>query len=267
MKAFFLPLILILFVSGCSRETQVLLQGRKFPKNGYITMDRMSMRVSPFILSSKVSILNKGIRVKLMERTAEKERIGSVSNYWYRIQLNNGINGWVFGSGISFKPIADSGTKGAPGTLEFSLATLNMQSVLGYWVEMNQSGGNGNRLFNFKEDMAYHYSDPSSRIKHDGKYEVDSESGKILLEKSSPAGSNLDFFFVGKELRFTLNQGNQEIIFRHSLQHSIPATAKVLEVEDEPDLKIENVESEEDQDQKGEQSEDAGNGESSDSSR
>jgi predicted small secreted protein len=59
-----------------------------------------SVRVEPFFFSTPVGLLNKGDQVEIINRSAEKTRIGKVEDYWYQIRLNNGITGWSFGGNL-----------------------------------------------------------------------------------------------------------------------------------------------------------------------
>ncbi|HEX6626123.1 MAG TPA: SH3 domain-containing protein [Pyrinomonadaceae bacterium] len=55
------------------------------------------LRTAPQTSADEVSKLALGVVVRELERSAAKERIGAVEDFWYRVAAPGGAEGWVFG--------------------------------------------------------------------------------------------------------------------------------------------------------------------------
>ena len=61
------------------------------------TVSAMRMRTGPQITAAEVARLKLGTVVNAIARSANQDTIGGKTDYWYRINLPNGVTGWVFG--------------------------------------------------------------------------------------------------------------------------------------------------------------------------
>ena len=55
------------------------------------------LRTAPQTSADEVTKLALGVVVRELERSAAKERIGAVEDFWYRVAAPGGAEGWVFG--------------------------------------------------------------------------------------------------------------------------------------------------------------------------
>jgi len=68
-----------------------------------ITDDRVNFRQNPEIVSDNViRQLNSGIKLQVLQRSNSRQKIGTGSNYWYKVRATDGTEGWVYGQYIFF---------------------------------------------------------------------------------------------------------------------------------------------------------------------
>jgi hypothetical protein len=58
--------------------------------------DRLAMRETPDIASSRVYVLRLGQELKVLERIEEKTSVGQHEGYWYRLLTEDGVTGYSF---------------------------------------------------------------------------------------------------------------------------------------------------------------------------
>ncbi len=59
--------------------------------------DKVNVRAEPKTSATVVETLAKGAMVSVSERTKEHEKVGTVEDYWYKVETANKKTGWVFG--------------------------------------------------------------------------------------------------------------------------------------------------------------------------
>jgi hypothetical protein len=76
---------------------------REFPGSaaassiGEIRIDEVKLRKDPNTKSQMIKRLKMGTLVKIVERSAERYSISNMYDYWYKIRLPDGVEGWVYG--------------------------------------------------------------------------------------------------------------------------------------------------------------------------
>lgn len=71
--------------------------------NGVITENSVRLRKTPSTSSEIITQLSKGSSVKVLDRIETEETIGGLTNYWYRVRLKNGTEGWMFGAWLKIE--------------------------------------------------------------------------------------------------------------------------------------------------------------------
>ena len=66
--------------------------------DGTINNTSVRVRSAPNTTGAVLTQLNRGARVKVLDRTDEEETIGGQTNYWYQVRLADRREGWVFGA-------------------------------------------------------------------------------------------------------------------------------------------------------------------------
>jgi len=76
---------------------------REFPGSaaassiGEIRIDEVKLRKEPMTKSQMIKKLKMGTLVKIVERSAERYAISNMYDFWYKIRLPDGVEGWVYG--------------------------------------------------------------------------------------------------------------------------------------------------------------------------
>jgi len=103
-RTLFIGCLLLAFVgTGIAQQT------------GTITGDKVRVRTKPTTTNSEtVGYVNKGDKVTILDKTSKQEKIGSMEDYWYKIEFDGSKQGWTFGH---FVKIVSAENKGSS-TLE-----------------------------------------------------------------------------------------------------------------------------------------------------
>ncbi len=192
----------ILFMTfACGEES--VFRRLVIPRSAYTSVNGVNLRIDPFLLSSRVDVLRKGVHVSIKDRSAEKERIGKTSDYWYKVVLDNGVEGWVFGSSLSFQATLPEKNDLPPYVIRPDSANLPVVDIRGRWRNIDPASRMGGVELLLREDSSFLYQREKG-MPLEGSYRNDRSSGQIILESSSlPEGGIFSYFFVGPEVRLT----------------------------------------------------------------
>lgn len=64
---------------------------------GEIRMANVKLRREPTTKSPIIRVLPAGLLVRVVDRSAERYRISNMWEYWYKVRLADGVEGWVYG--------------------------------------------------------------------------------------------------------------------------------------------------------------------------
>ncbi len=71
---------------------------------GVLNSDNVNFRSIPSLDGHKEGQLSSGDQIRLIERTSEKMRIGSMNDFWYKFySLENNAHGWIYGHFIDIE--------------------------------------------------------------------------------------------------------------------------------------------------------------------
>jgi hypothetical protein len=95
MKKFIAPVVLfILSFSLFGENVSINI-------SGYLTGDNVRVRETPDTNGTQLGFVKSGTNVTCTERTAEKMKIGSMNDYWYRCSIGGMYDGWIYAHFIS----------------------------------------------------------------------------------------------------------------------------------------------------------------------
>lgn len=69
----------------------------------YINDSRVRIRVQPNLQSDTWGFLNKGEKVTVIDKSKDKQKIGDMENFWYKVDVSYYPDGWVYGEYITFE--------------------------------------------------------------------------------------------------------------------------------------------------------------------
>ncbi|MCE9598825.1 MAG: hypothetical protein K8S54_12735 [Spirochaetia bacterium] len=196
--------ICITLLSFCSDHPE---QMRGF-KTASVRVKKMPMRIDPLPLSGEVEILNAGDKVELLKKSAKKFRSGTVEDYWYFGRSPSGLEGWLYGGGLS---VALAGT-GDEVEQKFTEKQV-LENLVGKWWELLPDGDTGLRKIYFWPEGKYTYGIGPADMK-EGKYKIRLADKVIELKDGSPAGDKLEFRFIGQEMRLSGDAEGKNYLFK-----------------------------------------------------
>lgn len=199
------PFLLILLLPlGYCRDARVQVGF----KTATVRAKKMPMRIDPLPLASEVEILSAGDKVELIKRSDKKFKSGNTEDYWYYSRSPSGLEGWVYGGGLSIA-LAGSGEDNEKKYTEKEIT----DNLIGKWWELNPDGSTGYRKIYFWPGGKYKYGTGAEELK-EGKYEIKLADRLIQLKDGSPAGDELEFRFLGQEMRLSGEYEGKNILFR-----------------------------------------------------
>lgn len=75
---------------------------------GVVNDSNLRLRKAPNLDADVLQLLQKGVRVHVLDITDEAMQIGAMIDYWYFVDVGDGIRGWSYGYFIDFDRSPDS---------------------------------------------------------------------------------------------------------------------------------------------------------------
>ena len=97
----------ISITAGCKESKEVASHEDKLPETSKVLADGLKVRLSPNTMGSIVGTLDSETQVKVLNRSAEKFKLGSQEYYWYRVRTDGGLSGWVYGAYLDIERDGD----------------------------------------------------------------------------------------------------------------------------------------------------------------
>lgn len=206
-------------IAGCAEKKTVYLDAdtRTGPRYAFVSGDEAILRTDPINIATEIDFPPAGQRLTVLERTARQDTIDDVSDFWYRVRQDSGIEGWIFGASLSFSQ--QEMAQNVKGRKQEILDILP-----GIWWEIEGDGSTGYRKIVFKND--YFFYSYGNRLENSGKYEV-TDDLKLKFSVKTSLGEELEVRKVGLEYRIFAKIDNFTYVFRPA-----PEEKEYLEVEE-----------------------------------
>lgn len=91
-------LILIITSAALAQNDSTGIQETEKALTAISLINGLRIRTKPGLPSRIMGVVSEGERLSVVGRSEEKILIEEAEDYWYKIKLNNGKTGWVFGS-------------------------------------------------------------------------------------------------------------------------------------------------------------------------
>jgi hypothetical protein len=101
MHRFFLFIISAVVFASCTDDGSFSITGDSY-KKAWVKAHEVSLRINPSTVATRMDVVPYNTEMKIIKQAAKPKKIGSENNYWYMVRLPNGVEGWVYGSGLSF---------------------------------------------------------------------------------------------------------------------------------------------------------------------
>ena len=175
-----------------------------------VVVHQESLRVDPTTVSSEITFLDRGLEVKVIGRTQERSRISGHNEYWYRVRLPDGIEGWLYGASLSIGSAGGSTREPEQDKKELAL------SLVGKWWEVRTDGSTGYRRLYLWPDGVYKYAYGTEGEMREGRYEILAEEQKIKLDPPSGMGDTVQLKRLGTELRMFAEADGKKISLKRA---------------------------------------------------
>jgi hypothetical protein len=178
-------------------------------ESAYVKSGYGILRTDPLPSAPELDALPAGSKLRILDRTEKKIRIGSREDYWYRLQTADDLIGWMYGASITF---SESDLKGdgaeAPA---MDVSTLE-KAAIGKWWELLEDGSYGRR-------KVYLWPDGISKYRligesaEDGTYSI-RQSAIEISDGNGKAVIALQPVMIGRdEMRLKGSLNGKELIF------------------------------------------------------
>ena len=214
-----LQVLLIFTVLSCSKKSdEIEAPQPDASKNldfGVIISPEAYLRIAPFVFSSKIYDLVKGNTVRIIGKSTEKVVLGKNNDYWYRVIIDNGMIGWLYGANLSIV----SGEQDKK--VNLMLEEMKEQEIeklyselLGKWWSINKAGNYTNRVLEIHPDKKYraYFSDREERAK-EGEYSINYEDSELVLSEGSPYNAKITYLRKGLSYELTGHISNSSFGF------------------------------------------------------
>lgn len=169
---------------------------------------KVALRTDPLPLAGEVEILSAGDKIELLKKSEKKFRSGNAEDFWYYARTSTGLEGWIYGAGLSVAVAGDTEEKGPPLT-----ETVVQENLVGKWWELLPDGSTGAGRIYFWPAGKYKHSIGITELK-EGSYEIRVADRVIEMKDGSPGGNELQIVFVGQEMRLSGNEDGKSTLFR-----------------------------------------------------
>lgn len=181
---------------------------------GVILIDRTVLRLDPLLYSAIVGYINKGEKVRIFGHSNQKTFIGNMENYWYRVDVNSGHSGWIFGGNIKIFPSDDAG-KVDDFISEFMEEEIEKMSeeLAGRWWSVDKYGTFTNYSLDIYSSGKYRSLKTNSAA-IEGEYNLNFKNYEIIFLNGSYFGNKINYLSRGSTFILQKTGGNEEFRFK-----------------------------------------------------
>jgi len=208
-------IIALLVITGCAKDNEnVPAQNLKKQTMGIVVMNNASLRVDPYLYSSRLLLLNKGEVVRIKDQSKIRQWIGKKHDYWYNIELKNGVSGWMFGSTLDIVDKGDSDAlKSYLDKFWMEQSDSVKKELAGKWWSLNSKGDFTNHGLELETDGNYiSYRKGGKKI--EGTYSLNFHENEIIFLDGTSFAKNLYFIRRGQSYILADDRENQALQFK-----------------------------------------------------
>ncbi len=211
-------LIIAVIMTGCNKlkpETPVIPENSGGNPLAVIITPNTALRIDPLIFTSRIVQLKKGEVGEVIEKSSEKKPVAGTVDFWYKIRLSNGIEGWVYGSNINI--LKDSNRDNVESYLSqfWEKETAELSTALhGRWWSVNKFNDFTNHVIEIYKDGKYKSYIKGSTKKFEGDYNFDFNNSKIIFLNGTTFEGDLNYTRRGDEFTLSREDEKDEIKFK-----------------------------------------------------
>lgn len=226
---YLLNVLFIILLSACKQEIQLNTKTiEKTEQMAVVLNKNSSVRIQPYIHSSKIFSLKRGSRVDIIEKSIGSNVIATKKDYWYRVTLPDGSSGWTFGTNLK---VFDKNQASSMDNFEQTLKSEEIEAIqkdlVGKWWSINKNGDFTSHMIKIYKDGKYKSQKKYKRLMS-GELELDPIKETITFSKGSSVGKTIYYVLRGDEY-FLEYHGKNDYTFSFK------------KISSEPDSEEENI--------------------------
>lgn len=196
-------ILLIVFIFSfinCKKKNTPVSKVKPENKIAITLSNNTAIRIDPYVFSSRIELLKKGETIKVISQSNTKSWIGKSKDYWFKVRMDNGIEGWTFGKNIKIISSKDKEDISGIVTSFFKGETEDMRKSLeGKWWSINRFGDFTRHGLEFSTSGKYKsYKKLKDPKIISGEYRIDFHNNFLLFDEGSTFGNKLQFVKRGK---------------------------------------------------------------------
>lgn len=208
---FFAALIL-----NCKKE-EVLVK-EEIPASTIVTVPELKMRIAPNTTAAQIAQLSRGEQVKILQRSAERIKIGKYDAHWYKVTNSAGLSGWVYGAHLAVES-----TDGDAKTLIEEEAKKLEKAIVGRWEAASVTGKLTPNFVTLTTDGKIEFGSNRKGLQY-GKYTVEKTDSGVSVQvteiqkpmmtdlKAKMVGDTLVFTALMKDTEYKLNLAEKDVM-------------------------------------------------------
>lgn len=164
---------------------------------GITIVDNAALRLEPLVYSARITQIQKGDKVEIIEKSKEKTSVGNSTNYWYKVKISMGITGWLYGGNLKIFKVDDAGSIDKYVSVMREEEEAKLKKVLsGRWWSVDYHDEFTNHGLEIYEDGKYvSYMKGGDKIK--GDFNINFAENEIVFLSNTSFGKNLKFIKRG----------------------------------------------------------------------
>ena len=222
-------LILAAALSSCSADKPTQMSSQSESRQIAIVIEKSAaVRLHPFVYSSRIIDADKGSKLEILDISAQKSPIAKANDYWYRVKMEDGITGWIYGTNIK---IFSAGSSFSASSLEKQLLEDDRDEVskklVGKWWSVNIKDEFTSYSLSMFENGDYEAKHKDGDKVFKGKYTIDMESSLISFDGGTPLGNELKFSERGQS--FFIEYADEKANYRFKQISMDPKSAQEID--------------------------------------
>lgn len=193
---------------SCAKEE---VGGEKPVNQGAIVLEQnTALRISPLVFAGCIDRLAKGTPVEVLERSAEKTPIAKTKDYWYHVQLDNGITGWIYGGNIKLVSVRSRAQMNSLiEEFQESESKELSKNLRGRWWSVNAFNDFTNHGLELYESRKYKsYVKGNEEHPIEGEYQVNVAKNQLIFPEGTTFKLNLTFAERGQDFALFSEEGD-----------------------------------------------------------
>jgi len=217
-STYILAVISLLLAAMCGKNEDVV------PGSGSVSREKQvaiiitansALRIDPLVSTSRIAQLKKGEIAEVIDRSAVEQKIADQTNYWYKVRLENGITGWIFGGNINILSDASSDNVQSYLSSFWEKETEELGDALhGKWWSVNRFGDYTNHCLEIYKDGRYASYLKGAQKKIEGNYNFDFNKSQIIFLAGTSFEGELNYVRRGDIFSLYRDTANDEIRFK-----------------------------------------------------